>query len=241
MARPPDPVIDHTAGFRPKAHVGELLLFYVRERHPNFPTRYGRRDTVLCDLVIFPHLDEPQTERNILIFQSRIVASLKDSVRTLPVLGRIKQTSTGPGRKPAYALGDHSERDAEHAVEYLASVDNDPFNNTEVRLDSPIEEAFWNAHKAHQHDQLDGLVTQYPVLAGRYRLDFALPDQKIGIELDGYEFHSSKKAFTKDRERQRAIEAAGWRIIRFSGSEINADPAECVRQATELITAFERR
>lgn len=102
------------------------------------------------------------------------------------------------------------------------------------KLDSPIEETFWQACRRLGLQELRGLKSQHPVFDGRYRLDFALPERKIGIELDGYTWHSSPEAFTRDRARQRELELDGWRIIRFSGSEITKDVVGCVRQAAEL-------
>ncbi|MEV7849569.1 DUF559 domain-containing protein [Streptomyces sp. NPDC088183] len=85
------------------------------------------------------------------------------------------------------------------------------------------------------------MKAQHSALGGRYRIDFALPNDKIGIELDGYIWHSDRKAFTQDRARQRCLELGGWRIIRFSGAEVNADASACVRQAAELVAAHRRR
>lgn len=107
------------------------------------------------------------------------------------------------------------------------------------KFDSPIETAFWNAYLRRLPPELLGLRTQHSALNGRYRIDFALPAKKIGIELDGYAWHSSREAFTKDRERQRNLEMNGWRIIRFSGSEINANADNCVLQAATLVRGFE--
>jgi very-short-patch-repair endonuclease len=69
---------------------------------------------------------------------------------------------------------------------------------------------------------------------GRRRIDFAIPDRKIGIELDGHATHSSTQAIADDRRRQRRLESAGWRIIRFGGAEVYADANGCVRQAAAL-------
>ncbi|MFE7077902.1 DUF559 domain-containing protein [Streptomyces sp. NPDC057620] len=108
------------------------------------------------------------------------------------------------------------------------------------RLESPIEQAFWNTHLRTRLPALSGLRSQVPALRGRYRIDFALPSKKIGIELDGYAWHSSREAFTKDRERQRALELDGWRIIRFSGAEVNGDTEHCVKQAAALVEQYDR-
>ncbi|THC47126.1 DUF559 domain-containing protein [Streptomyces sp. A1499] len=105
-------------------------------------------------------------------------------------------------------------------------------------LESPIEEAFWQAFMKITPVELSGLKAQHSVLDGRYRIDFALPEEKIGIELDGYIWHSNRKAFTHDRERQRQLELNGWRLIRFSGAEVHRDASECVRQAAQLVASF---
>jgi very-short-patch-repair endonuclease len=105
--------------------------------------------------------------------------------------------------------------------------------------ESPIEDAFWQAHRRLRLAELTGLVTQHQVLDGKYRLDFALPDHKIGIELDGYEYHgTSRGKFVADQQRQRALEAEGWRLIRFAGAEVHVDAESCVRQAAQHVKAL---
>lgn len=107
------------------------------------------------------------------------------------------------------------------------------------RTASPIERLFWDAYREFTPDlypEIAGLVPQHP--AGRYRLDFALPGRRTGIELDGFASHSSTRAIASDRQRQRDLERAGWRIIRFGGSEVYHDAAECVRQAASLVRSW---
>lgn len=106
-------------------------------------------------------------------------------------------------------------------------------------LDSPIEKEFWREYLRTKPAELVGLKAQHPVFEGRYRLDFALPDRKIGIELDGHQFHSDPKTFTQDRVRQRELELNGWRLIRFSGSEINRNVGECMREAAQLAASYQ--
>jgi very-short-patch-repair endonuclease len=112
------------------------------------------------------------------------------------------------------------------------------FADLNPKLESPIEEAFWHAYLNARPPELEGLRAQYEVLGGKYRLDFALPDVKVGIELDGYAYHSSPEAFTQDRKRERDLNLAGWRIIHFSGSEINRDANGCIQQAAQLAKTF---
>lgn len=97
---------------------------------------------------------------------------------------------------------------------------------------SPIEDKFWVACQRLGSPVLSGLVFQHPV--GRYKIDFALPRRKIGIELDGFRNHSSTEDIEKDRYRQRFLEGHGWYIIRFGGREVTRDPDYCAQQAAWL-------
>lgn len=100
---------------------------------------------------------------------------------------------------------------------------------------SPIEKAFIEKWRAKYGN---GIYPQFDVPGFRYRVDFAFPQDKVAIELDGYEYHNSKEQFTKDRQRQRDMELAGWRFVRFSGSEIYKDVAACVDQAYAFWQSF---
>lgn len=51
----------------------------------------------------------------------------------------------------------------------------------------------------------------------------------IAIELDGHEFHERTKDQVRRRDRRdRDLQAAGWCIFHFSGSEFAGDPVKCV-------------
>lgn len=41
------------------------------------------------------------------------------------------------------------------------------------------------------------------------------------FECDGYDYHSDKERFTKDRDRDRLMQSIDYKVNRFSGSEIN--------------------
>lgn len=103
----------------------------------------------------------------------------------------------------------------------------DEFNKFCAMLDvveSPIEKNFFVAI----HGKVDGIIPQYNIL--RYRVDFAIPDKKIAIELDGHDYHKTKEQRTNDAKRQRELELDGWRVIRFTGTEIHNDISYCVEQ-----------
>lgn len=76
--------------------------------------------------------------------------------------------------------------------------------------------------------------SEYPVAGGRYRLDFALPRERVGVEIDGFIHHGTQDAFVRDRKRQRAIEYTGWRVLRFAAQEVLTDPHGCLREVIEF-------
>lgn len=101
-----------------------------------------------------------------------------------------------------------------------------------IAFDSIPEELFWRAYQASSPLELSGLVGQHRV--DPYRLDFAIPHRRIGIEIDGLAFHNGQESFMRDRRRQRQLELQGWRIIRFAAKEILEDAVGCVAEAARL-------
>lgn len=46
------------------------------------------------------------------------------------------------------------------------------------------------------------------------------PDFKLIVECDGYDYHSNKETFARDRIRDRTLQQQGYQVFRFSGREI---------------------
>jgi very-short-patch-repair endonuclease len=61
-------------------------------------------------------------------------------------------------------------------------------------------------------------------------VDFAWPTHRLTVELDSYEYHRTRAAFERDRQRDRRLIAAGWRVVRITWRDLD-DPAAL---ATEL-------
>jgi len=72
-----------------------------------------------------------------------------------------------------------------------------------------------------------GFTTQ-SCLLDRYLVDIELHQASIVIEADGAQ-HSLREQKAKDAERDAALTAAGYRVFRFTGSEINRDAADRIR------------
>ncbi|MEX0875199.1 MAG: type IV toxin-antitoxin system AbiEi family antitoxin domain-containing protein [Actinomycetota bacterium] len=67
---------------------------------------------------------------------------------------------------------------------------------------------------------------QYRV--GRARVDFAYPDFRIAIELDGLGFHYDSAVFRRDRRRQNALVLGGWLVLRFTWDDVANRPGSVV-------------
>ena len=68
-------------------------------------------------------------------------------------------------------------------------------------------------------EELDiGYVSQYPIHSG-FVIDFAVLDQKIAIEVDGTNWHSSKEAKKRDRFKDYQLGREGWLVIRLKEKE----------------------
>jgi very-short-patch-repair endonuclease len=86
------------------------------------------------------------------------------------------------------------------------------------------------------HDALKvagiGFTTQRRV-AERYVADIVLHQAPVVIEADGARHRSGEAAIKRDEVRDAAHAVAGYRVFRFSGSQINADAMACVRQVID--------
>lgn len=63
------------------------------------------------------------------------------------------------------------------------------------------------------------------VVPGRkFRLDMAFRRPLLAIEVDGWANHGKSLAgFRRDREKDRMLVVAGWRVLRFAAGEIRQD------------------
>src|SRR5205823_13419801 len=82
--------------------------------------------------------------------------------------------------------------------------------------------------------QLNGLKFRRQYSVGPYVVDFYCAEIKLAIELDG-DTHFGEGAEKRDAERERYIQGAGIRVIRFTNYQINRE-LECVLDAIDEAT-----
>jgi very-short-patch-repair endonuclease/predicted transcriptional regulator of viral defense system len=68
-----------------------------------------------------------------------------------------------------------------------------------------------------------------------WEVDFVWRQQRLIAEVDGYAFHSSRGSFERDRRRDRDLQAAGYRALRFTWRQIVREPAAVVAELTAAL------
>lgn len=100
--------------------------------------------------------------------------------------------------------------------------------------ESPIEERLWDLLRR------EGISAerQYFVCEGgnRYCLDFAIfcKKGKINVECDGG-MHYTKRKHMSDTRRNNVLESAGWKVLRFPGSDILTSATSILRMLKKNI------
>lgn len=86
---------------------------------------------------------------------------------------------------------------------------------------------------------LEPPTPQHPIITPKstYRADLAYPKSKLCIELDG-PMHDSLESSAKDRKRDAALLAAGWKTLRFSRLDDLTELPFRVRAALEGLHKF---
>jgi very-short-patch-repair endonuclease len=79
-------------------------------------------------------------------------------------------------------------------------------------------------------------VAQYEVVAPdrrRFRIDFAYPDRRVGIEVMGAAFHAPPDRWNADLERLAVLESMNWRMLVFSYEQVT-------RASSVVVAALEQ-
>jgi len=77
---------------------------------------------------------------------------------------------------------------------------------------------FWNAVRAHR---LEGLAFRRQMPIDGYIVDFACPEHRLIVEIDGSQ-HAERRA-SYDRARSAKLSASGWTILRFWNDDVLHD------------------
>jgi very-short-patch-repair endonuclease len=92
--------------------------------------------------------------------------------------------------------------------------------------ESPLEDLVWSEFKKLQI----GVERQWELITdlGRSFLDFAIFCAKgsLDVETDGDTWHAARERIPKDNQRDNAVQAVGWRVLRFNGQQVREAMAD---------------
>lgn len=107
--------------------------------------------------------------------------------------------------------------------------------------DSDLEKRM---NKLLRHAGLPKAVFHYVVEtpAGLFlaEVDFAYPDIKLAIEVDGFDAHGTPRAMAKDFVRQNGLAPYKWHVLRFTWRQVTDEPdmvAATIRRTLEALQA----
>jgi len=107
------------------------------------------------------------------------------------------------GVKPKRAVREHAARGDKRGFTSLS-----PYAD---RLLAALQERFPERVQAEYR----------PMAERRFRIDMAFPAERVGIEFDGYRHHGfSRSGFRLGLERQNLLVRHGWRILRYTLTDV---------------------
>jgi REase_MTES_1575 len=85
---------------------------------------------------------------------------------------------------------------------------------------------------------LDANALPRPLVNARtdpYTPDFRWTDERLIVELDGFETHGTRAAFERDRARDRQLTAQGWRVVRVTKRQLDGEPQQIAEELRALL------
>jgi very-short-patch-repair endonuclease len=68
-----------------------------------------------------------------------------------------------------------------------------------------------------------------------FEVDFVWPGAKLVVEVDGHAFHAHRAAFERDRGRDQALVAAGYRVIRVTWRQLEREPLAVLARIAQAL------
>ena len=68
-----------------------------------------------------------------------------------------------------------------------------------------------------------------------HEVDFLWPDQRLVVEVDGYQFHGHRQRFERDRRRDQQLVAAGYRVVRVTWIQLRDEPIAVITSIAQAL------
>lgn len=202
-------IVDVTAPGRSRCGVGGIRLHQPRSIHADDIDVYdGIPTTSVARLLLDVAATEPR-RRLERIFE----AAERERVLDMAKVRELIERSAGhAGRQTLIAL--------------TAAVDEPPTHTRHV-----LEQRFLKACRAAG-------IPEPAVNAwlGEDEVDMLWRDQRVIVELDGWDTHRTRRAFERDRARDVRLQLLGYRVLRFTWRQLETEP-EIVLEAVAKVLA----
>jgi very-short-patch-repair endonuclease len=104
--------------------------------------------------------------------------------------------------------------------------------------ESPLEDELWEQFKAQSLEA----ERQYYLTAKRknFCLDFALfcARGNVDVECDGDRWHADVERIPEDNDRNNALEAEGWSVLRFNTRQLREEMPHCLKTVRETVNRY---
>jgi very-short-patch-repair endonuclease len=70
----------------------------------------------------------------------------------------------------------------------------------------------------------------------KYRLDFADPERRLLIEVDGYAWHSTPDQMRRDLRRRNELNRAGWTILVYTWKDVTGEEERVIQEIADSYT-----
>jgi very-short-patch-repair endonuclease len=68
-----------------------------------------------------------------------------------------------------------------------------------------------------------------------FTVDFFWRSERVVVEIDGYQYHSSRSAFERDRRKELVLDRAGLRVLRFTWSQMREEPLAVIASTVSAL------
>jgi len=115
-------------------------------------------------------------------------------------------------------------------AEFLKLPIDEGFDSDRTRTE--LEQAMLAICRRHRLPQ-----PEVNVKIDRYEVDFLWRDQRLVVEVDGWDAHRTRSAFEEDRARDAPLAVLGYGVVRFTWRQLTGDPAAIARSIRALLRA----
>ncbi len=184
-------------------------------------------------------------EKDIMIFSPVVSRNAPDaSLQFLKNTSNLFNVAVTRARSELHIVGDLAAC-ANSGIPYLSrfvqyvqdlSASNKEYIDSSGMFESPWEKVFYDALNEA------GIISTPQYRFDQYKLDLAIPDAMINIEIDGEYWHRNLDGsrILSDLKRDTHLFSRGWHTKRFWVYELQSDLDRCVREVREAVERSRR-